>query len=110
MTTSRPRCPECDHHWAWLMSDGRFKCRLCSHCYRRLSVWDASRLDERDKQRLLEFFVLGVPAYRARIRAPCSRPTTERFYRQIRAVMAIHEEWAEPFEGAIECCFVPQLG
>jgi hypothetical protein len=28
-----------------------------------LSVWDASRLNETDKKRLLEFFVLGVPAY-----------------------------------------------
>jgi transposase len=35
--------------------------------------------------------------------ASYSRPTTERFYRQIRAVMAIHEELTEPFEGAIEC-------
>lgn len=103
MEASRRSCPECGHHWAWLMSDGRFKCRLCAHRYKWLSVWDASRLSERDQQRLLEFFVLGVPAYRARFRAPCSRPTTERFYRQVRAVMAIHEELAEPFEGAIEC-------
>jgi transposase len=66
-------------------------------------VWQNSRLSETDKKRLLEFFVLGVPAYRARFRAPSSRPTTERFYRQIRAVMALHEELLEPFEGAIEC-------
>ena len=90
------------------MSDGRFKCRLSAHRYKWLSVWDVSRLGGADKRKLLEFFVLGVPAStqrvpRARFRAPCSRPTTERFYRQIRAVMAIHEELAEPFEGAIEC-------
>ena len=103
MKASRRSCPECGHHWAWLMGDGRFKCRLCAHRYKWLSVWDASRLSERDKSKLLEYFVPGVAAYRARFRAPCSRPTTERFYRQIRAVMAISEELAAPFEGAIEC-------
>ncbi len=103
MKAERRKCPECGHHWAWLMSDGRFKCRWCAHRYRCYSVWQASRLSEADKRKLLEYFVLGVPAYRARFRAPCSRPTTERFYRRIRAVMAIHEELMEPFEGAIEC-------
>ncbi len=103
MQAERRKCPECDHHWAWLMSDGRFKCRLCRHRYIWCSVWQASRLSDGDKRQLLEYFVLGVPAYRARFRAPCSRATTERFYRQIRAVMALHEELAAPFEGAIEC-------
>ena len=99
----RRSCSECGHHWAWLLNDGRFKCRSCKRVYTWCSVWDAGHLSEGDKRRLLEYFVLGVPAYRARFRAPCSRPTTERFYRQIRAVMAIHEELAQPFEGAIEC-------
>jgi transposase len=85
------------------MSDGRYKCRSCRFRYQFSSVWQTSRLSEADKRKLLEYFVLGVPAYRARFRAPCSRPTTERFYRQIRAVMAISEELAAPFEGAIEC-------
>ena len=62
-------CPECDHYWAWQMSDGRFKCRLCAHRYKWLSVWDASRLREHGKSNPLEYFVLGVPAYRARFRA-----------------------------------------
>ncbi len=103
MKAERRKCPECGHHWAWQMSDGRLKCRWCAHRYRCCSVWQASRLGEADKCKLLEYFVLGVPAYRARFRAPCSRPTTERFYRQVRAVMAIDEELAAPFEGAIEC-------
>ena len=69
----RRSCSECGHHWAWLLNDGRFKCRRCKRVYTWRSVWDTCRLDERDKGRLLEFFVLGVPAYRARFRAPCSR-------------------------------------
>lgn len=99
----RRSCSECGHHWAWLLSDGRFKCRNCKRVYTWCSVWSNGRLSGADKRKLLEYFVLGVPAYRARFRAPCSRSTTERFYRQIRAVMAIHEELAAPFEGAIEC-------
>jgi len=85
----RRSCSVCGHHWAWLVGDGRFKCRGCRRVYTWCSVWDAGHLSEADKRKLLEYFVLGVPAYRARFRAPCSRPTTERFYRQIRAVMAI---------------------
>ncbi len=99
----RRSCSECGHHWAWLLGDSRFKCRNCKRVYTWRSVWDSGRLSEADKRKLLEYFVLGVPAYRARFRAPCSRSTTERFYRQIRAVMAISEELAAPFEGAIEC-------
>lgn len=33
---------------------------------------------ESDKQKLLEYFVLGVPVFRARFRLPCSRRTAER--------------------------------
>ena len=103
MKQRRRSCSYCGHHWAWRLSDGRFKCRSCRRVYRWCSVWDACRLSERDKKRLLEFFVLGVPAYRARFRAPASRPTTERFFRQIRSVLALHEEVTTAFEGAIEC-------
>ena len=103
MQSRRRQCPQCGHHWAWQMSDGRFKCRWCRHRYTWRSVWTASRLSEGDKQKLLEFFVLGVPAYRARFRAPASRPTMERFFRQIRQVMALHEELGMPFAGTIEC-------
>lgn len=103
MKKRRRSCFHCGHHWAWRLSDGRFKCRSCRCVYRWCSVWGACRLSERDKKRLLEFFVLGVPAYRARFRSPASRATTERFFRQIRQVLALHEEVMTDFEGAIEC-------
>lgn len=99
----RRSCPDCGHHWAWQLGDGRFKCRSCKRVYTWCSVWDACRLSERDKKRLLEFFVLGVPAYRARFRSPCSRPTTERFFRQIRQVLALYEEVTSALDGVIEC-------
>lgn len=99
----RRKCPVCGHHWAWQLNDGRFKCRGCRSRYRWRSVWQASRLNETDKKRLLEFFVLGVPVYRARFRSPVSRPTAEKFFRQIRQVLALHEEVAGPLEGSVEC-------
>lgn len=67
------------------------------------TVWASVLLADVTKRRLLELFVLGVPVYRQRFRAPASAPTIERFYRLIRACCASVEELREPFEGAIEC-------
>ncbi len=81
----RRSCCACGHHWGWLLSDGRFKSRSCQRVYTWCSAWDACRLSEGDKRKLLEYFVLGVTAYRARFRAPCSVPqpsgSTVRFAR-----------------------------
>jgi transposase len=55
------------------------------------------------KRRLLELFVLGVPVYRQRFRSPASRPAIERFYRIVRAVLALAEDLREPFAGKLEC-------
>jgi transposase len=99
----RRACPQCGHHWAWALADGRFKCRRCRHRYTFRFAWDALRLSERAKLKLLDYFVLGVPAYRLRFRGPASRPTAEKFSRVIRHVLSVAEECAEPFAGAIEC-------
>ena len=48
-------------------------------------------------------FQLTAPASGLRLRSPASRPTTERFFGQIRQVLALHEEVTAAFEGAIEC-------
>jgi transposase len=61
------------------------------------------RLSERAKLKLLDYFVLGVPAYRLRFRGPCSRTTIEKFFRLIRQVLSIAEDCTEPFAGQIEC-------
>ncbi len=96
-------CPACGYHWSWVLSDGRFKCRHCGNRYVYKSVWDSFRIPERAKRRLLEYFVLGVPAYRLRFRGPVSRPTIERFFRVVREALSIVEECTEPFSGSIEC-------
>lgn len=99
----RRHCPDCHFTWAYRLGDGRFKCRRCGHRYRPLSAFDASRLTPAVKLQLLEYFVLGVPVYRQRFRSPASRPAIERFYRIVRAVLALEEELREPFQGALEC-------
>jgi transposase len=99
----RRRCPVCDHTRAWRLQDGRFKCRRCGRRYRRVSAWEAVRISEAAKRRLLELFVLGVPVYRQRFRPLASAPTAERFYRLARGCCALVEGLREPFAGALEC-------
>ncbi len=61
------------------------------------------RLPERAKRRVLEYFVLGVPVYRLRFRGPATQPTLKRYFRLIRAVLAIHEQCRDPLAGPLEC-------
>jgi transposase len=96
-------CPQCGYHWAWSLADGRFKCRRCRCYYSFRTAWQALRLTERTKLKLVDYFVLGVPAYRLRFRGPASRTTIEKFFRLIRQVLSIAEDCTEPFTGAIEC-------
>lgn len=51
----------------------------------------------------MELFVLGVPVYRLRFRVHVSASAMERFFRLIRATLALKEECREPFRGAVEC-------
>lgn len=95
-------CPICAGRWTWELSDGRFKCRRCGHRYTFQNVWSACRLPDRAKRKLLEYFVLGVPVYRLRFRGPASQPTTKRFFRLIRAVLAVEENTRGPFTGTLE--------
>ena len=96
-------CPDCHHTRAYRLADGRLKCRRCGKRYRLVSAWDASRLPAATKRQLLELFVLGVPVFRQRFRSPASRPAIERFYRIVRAVLALAEDVREPFSGKLEC-------
>ena len=99
----RRTCPECNYHWAWELNDGRFKCRRCGKRYGFRAAWEAVKLSERVKHRLLDYFVLGVPAYRLRFRRLASRLTIEKFFRAARAVMSLAEDCTEAFYGEIEC-------
>lgn len=97
------RCPECSASRPYKLSDGRLKCRACGKRFSWTSVWDSVRLSSREKTRLLELFVLGVPVYRQRFDTSVSAKSRERFYRLIRTCMAQQEQLREPFTGALEC-------
>lgn len=97
------RCPKCDHGSAYVLGDGRRKCRRCAQRYSVRSAWAASQLPATIKNRLIEMFALGVPVYRQRFRQDTSSPARERFYRILRACCAHAEALREPLAGAIEC-------
>jgi transposase len=59
-------------------------------------------LAPRTKHQLLEWFALGVPAYRQRFRRLASPGATQRFNRLARTAMAWREELREPFTGLVE--------
>lgn len=96
------RCPKCQSAKPYVLSDGRFKCRVCSHRFSWTSIWDSIRLPARTKHRLLDMFVLGVPVNRQRFGSSASAPTMERFYRLARFCCAMAEELREPFDEALE--------
>jgi len=99
----RTHCPKCQHHWSWQLTDGRRKCRSCGHRYTSQSIWDACRLPEKIKKKLLDYFILGVPVYRLRFKPLGNRKTIEQFFRFIRALLCLIEQCAPMLEGIIEC-------
>lgn len=98
----RQRCISCGYGWAWKLRDVRLKCRRCKIRYRLRSAWEYGRLSEKTKKKLLEYFVLGVPAYRLRFRGGVSLPTMQKFFRRIRMVLAYAEECRTAFRGRVE--------
>lgn len=104
MTTAT--CPACGHPHAWRLGDGRRKCCACGRRYAWIAAWDAVHLPEETKARLLDYFVLGVPAYRLRFRPLASAPATERFYRLARAACLHAEGLPPPRPGATVDGFV----
>lgn len=95
--------PICRYTWASKLNDGRLKCRRCGHRYTFQTIWNVCRLPERTKLKLLDYFVLGVPAYRLRFKQIAHFSTIERLFRLIRIALAQHEKLEESFEGVIEC-------
>ena len=96
-------CKYCESKQTWQLGDGRYKCQCCGRRFSSGSVWHASRLPDATKRKLLEHFVLGVPVYRQRFRIHASAPACERFYRLVRACLAVQEHLREPFQGPVEC-------
>lgn len=66
-------------------------------------MWDTCRLPDRTKRQLLDYFVLGVPAYRLRFKEIASLDAIEKFFIFARALCALGEECAPLLDGVIEC-------
>lgn len=70
---------------------------------KRSNFWQLTRISSYWKGKLLDYFSLGVPAYRLRFKTPYSLPTIERFFRLIRyAIYQSALTETEPLAGAIE--------
>jgi len=97
------KCPQCHFGRSWQLQDGRKKCRKCGKVFTpKKSIWDHYRISNKEKKKLVEYFSLGVPVYRARFRLSCSLKTAEKFYRGIRIVLTMQEQAQEPLQGALE--------
>ena len=59
-------------------------------------------MPHREKMKLLEYFVLGIPVYRARFRINCSLKTAERFFRDVRKTLYLEEKKTAPLDGELE--------
>ncbi|MBM3263100.1 MAG: hypothetical protein FJY97_06690 [candidate division Zixibacteria bacterium] len=91
-------CPNCQFHRAWKLGDGRFKYRKCGNRYTFRSVWQSSRLPDREKIGVMHELTKGVA------KVGTSRPHTarDRFACMVRMTLALHEHYCDPFQGLIQ--------
>lgn len=84
----RGYCRQCGGRRFWQLSDGRKRCVRCRYTFRSSAgrSWKVAQL----RSKLVEYFCLGVPAYRLRWRVPLSQPTIQRVFRSFRE--AIYRE------------------
>jgi len=97
-------CPRCGSKKFWLLSTGQIRCINCGLTRKgSKTLWQKTRISPYWKGRLVEFFSLGVPAYRLRFQVPYSKPTILKWFRILREV--IYQDSIKdlkPLSGAIE--------
>lgn len=99
------QCPRCGRSLWWNLSTGQSRCRECRLTRKFIKTsWQKTRISAYWKGRLLEYFILGVPAYRLRFHVPVSLPTIQRWFRTLRLVIsrATEKEEEETFSGSLE--------
>ena len=91
------KCPRCGSQKFWILSTGQLRCSQCRLTRKPDPVlWQKTRISPYWKGRLIEFFCLGVPAYRLRFQVPLNLKTIQRWFQILREViyenqvMAIH--------------------
>lgn len=100
-------CPRCTGKKFWKLSTGQQRCSQCG-LTRKIPVaekneWASTRIPPYWKGRLVEFFCLGVPAYRLRFQVPLNQSTTQRCFRIFRNV--IYQQTIQelfPLSGVVE--------
>jgi len=84
-------CPRCGSKKFWSLSTGLKRCSQCGLTRKfNRTLWQSTRIAPYWKGRLLEFFCLGVPAYRLRFQVPLNQKTVQRWFRILRE--AIYEQ------------------
>lgn len=98
-------CPRCGGHFWWYLTSGQRHCKACGLTRKKplLTWWGHTKLFPYHKGKLLEYFILGVPAYRLRLYVSLSLKTIRRWYRTFRT--AIYQQALielEQLSGTIE--------
>jgi transposase len=79
------QCPRCGGKKLWSLSTGQKRCSSCGLTRKfDTTLWQSTRISPYWKGRLLEFFSLGVPAYRLRFQVPLNPKTIHRWFRILR--------------------------
>ena len=90
------KCPRCGNQKFWNLSTGQLRCSQCGLTRKPNKVlWQKTRISPYWKGRLIEFFCLGVPAYRLRFQVPLNLKTIQRWFQILREV--IYENQIQAF-------------
>ena len=80
-------CPCCGSREFWSLSTGQIRCSNCGLTRKVVqNLWKKRRISPYWKRRLLEYFCLGVPAYRLSFQVPYSQLTIQRCLRMFRKI------------------------
>lgn len=86
------KCPRCGSQNFWELSTGQSRCKSCRLTRKFNKVLShQTRISPYWKGRLIEYFCLGVPAYRLRFQVPLNRKTVQRWFRILREAIYDHE-------------------
>jgi len=98
------KCARCASKKSWVLSSGQTRCKQCGLTRKKeKTYWKSTQISAYWKGRLLEFFCLGVPAYRLRFQVPLNIKTIERWYRLLReAIYQSQIQELDALSGAIE--------
>jgi transposase len=85
-------CPRCGGRKFWRLATGQRRCGECGLTRKfDKTYWTSTKMSPYWKGRLLEYFCLGLPAYRLRFQVPLDLKTVQRWFRILRLAIYSHE-------------------